>query len=285
MKTGATELYLQRLNDRKESLYMTHMPLKLVHESGDVHYEYLDDYRTLTDLDVPDFFPDLTLSSGPVRVVIEPCEEETGLWLVCRDGCSGDGLLLFNNMPLEIKKPDGCRDYICSSYSFEWLYGSWGVHVTPDVFLDKSFSMKPYSDMLNVKLRAADAVAGSHSSHDMTRMDDPHTDRLRGNLKIYVCRENDIQGMKVPHFHVIGYDFEFEVYIEHIRDLVILGTKRIDKRKNAGTWKCRMDIRDAVVECLDKPNTGLSPITNASAILAQWNINNPDHKVPQSFKD
>ncbi|MCM1319627.1 MAG: hypothetical protein NC217_04530 [Muribaculaceae bacterium] len=53
-----------------------------------------------------------------------------------------------------------------------------------------------------------------------------------------------------------------------------------DKEKN-GIWNDHPDIRDAIKEWLNKPNSELAPLTNAEALVAQWNLNNPDHKLPK----
>lgn len=124
-----------------------------------------------------------------------------------------------------------------------------------------------------------------HRLFEMARIDDPHFDKLPKNIKIYVYGENDNQGTKTPHFHVIGENFEFEVHIQHIHNLDIWRTKRIDKQDNAGTWKERADIRKAILKWLDKPNTELTPLTNAASIVAQWNMNNTENRIPQTYKD
>ena len=124
-----------------------------------------------------------------------------------------------------------------------------------------------------------------HRLFEITRIDDPHSDNLPNEVKICVYGENELQGSKTPHFHVVGADFEFEVYIQHIHNLIIWRTIRIDKRTNADPWNERADIRKAILEWLDKPNTELAPMTNAASILAQWNMNNPEHKIPRRLID
>ena len=126
---------------------------------------------------------------------------------------------------------------------------------------------------------------GNHRPFEITRIDDPQLDNLPEKVMIYVCGENNEQDMMSPHFHIVGRNFEFEVNIKHIYQLDILKAIRIDDWSNAGTWNEKENIRDAVLKWLDEPNSELVPMTNAATILAQWNMNNPKHKVPQSWKD
>lgn len=123
-----------------------------------------------------------------------------------------------------------------------------------------------------------------HRLNEMTSISDP-TDKLPNKVSVWVYGENDEQATKTPHFHVIGEDFEFEVYIRHIHELDIWRTKRIDKKSLAGTWDTRANIRDAIKEWLDKPNKQFEPLSNANTIVAQWNSNNVNHKIPQSWKN
>lgn len=140
--------------------------------------------------------------------------------------------------------------------------------------------MKKISEIGNISVKMEE-----HRLNEMARIDDPHHDFLPKNIKIYVYGENDEQATKVPHFHVIGEDFEFEVKIEHIYYLDIWRTKFIKDKSNANTWNERRKIRDAIAEWLDNKNYDMSPLSNASTIVAQWNQNNPDHKIPKNFKD
>lgn len=129
-----------------------------------------------------------------------------------------------------------------------------------------------------------DISTSDHRIYEMASISDP-TDQLPDKVSIWVYGENDEQATKTPHFHVIGENFEFEVYIRHIHQLDIWRTKRIDKKKLSGKWDTRTNIRDAIKEWLDKPNKEFDPLTNAHTIVAQWNSNNPGHKIPQSWKN
>lgn len=146
------------------------------------------------------------------------------------------------------------------------------------------------SDVAKIVKRKINEISNNidkneHHLNEMARIDDPHHDKLPKKIKIWVYGENDEQGSKTPHFHVIGENFEFEIYIRHIHRLDIWRTKFIDKKSNSGTWNERAEIRDAILEWLDKPNTDFAPLTNASVIVAQWNQNNYEHKIPQSWKN
>lgn len=43
------------------------------------------------------------------------------------------------------------------------------------------------------------SINGHHLS-EITRIDDPYSDKLPGNVKIYVCGEDDEQGREIPIF-------------------------------------------------------------------------------------
>lgn len=124
-----------------------------------------------------------------------------------------------------------------------------------------------------------------HNLNEMARVDDPHHDDLGKNIEIWVYSEKDKQGYKEPHFHIKGEDFEFEIYIRHIHNLDIWRTKWIKDKSNAGTWNGRADIRKAVTKWLDEANTEFAPLSNAHTIVAQWNSNNSNNKIPQSWKN
>lgn len=121
--------------------------------------------------------------------------------------------------------------------------------------------------------------------NEMARIDTPSKDQLPGNIKIYVYGENDESGTKTPHFHVIGEKFEFEVYIEHIKELNIWRTKRIDKKSNTNTWAGRTNIKDAIQEWLDKSNARFTGMTNAEVIVNLWNMSNSNNEIEQDFKN
>ena len=124
-----------------------------------------------------------------------------------------------------------------------------------------------------------------HSSlNEIARIDSPKKDQLPGNIKIYVYSEKDSTGTKVPHFHVISEDFEFEIYIKHINDLNIWRTIYIDKKTNLNTWDERTDIRDAIKEWLSKSNVRIPAMTNAEVIVQLWNMSN-DNEIDMSYKD
>lgn len=145
-----------------------------------------------------------------------------------------------------------------------------------------------YTELMNSISTAIKISIEKHSGHslnEMARIDDPHIDKIPEKVKIYVYGENDEQATKIPHFHVIGNNFEFEVHIRHIHNLNIWRTKYIDKKLNKNTWNTRTNIRNAIIKWLDKPNTDFAPLTNATVIVAQWNANNPTHKISQSYKD
>lgn len=134
-------------------------------------------------------------------------------------------------------------------------------------------------------LKVGDTKCHNHHPFEITRIDNPQLDKLPENMGVFVCGENDEQEKNMPHFHIMGDNFQFELNIRHIHNLDILRSMQNDKWNNTDTWNSRMDIHDAVLEWLDKPNSELAPMTNAAAILAQWNLNNPEHKIPQSWKD
>ena len=104
------------------------------------------------------------------------------------------------------------------------------------------------------------------------------------NLKmVWIYGENDEQCTKVPHFHVIGKNFEFEVRIQHIYELNIWRTKFIDKIRNKNTWNERAKIKKSIQAWLNAQNKDL-PVTNAEMIVSTWNQNNPSNRITQSYK-
>lgn len=122
-------------------------------------------------------------------------------------------------------------------------------------------------------------INNEHRLNEIARINDPNHDNLPSNVNIYVCGENDEEALKVPHYHIVGEDFEFEVKIEYIYYLDIWRTKFIKDKENANTWNKRKNIRYAIAEWLDHENYEMSPLTNAQVIKGQWNQNNPNHKI------
>lgn len=129
-----------------------------------------------------------------------------------------------------------------------------------------------------------ESVLGEHRLNEMASISSP-SDKLPNGVTVWIYGENDEQATKTPHFHIVGEDFEFEVYIRHIHQLDIWRTKRIDKKSNSGTWNERANIKKSILEWLDKTNEDFAPLTNAHTIVAMWNANNPTHKIPQSWKN
>ena len=82
---------------------------------------------------------------------------------------------------------------------------------TRDEFIDSLNNIKnnQYIDDIQIE--------NEHRLNEMASISDP-TDQLPDKVSIWVYGENDEQGTKTPHFHVIGEDFEFEIYIKHIKN-------------------------------------------------------------------
>lgn len=139
--------------------------------------------------------------------------------------------------------------------------------------------IKKHKDYINESLNYHETL------NEMARVDSPKHDQLPNNIKIYIYGENDEPGVKTPHFHVIGENFEFEVAIQHINNLDIWRTKRIDKKTNANTWEGRANIRDAIKEWLNKPHSRFTEKSNADVIVDLWCMSNPSHEITNDYKD
>lgn len=107
------------------------------------------------------------------------------------------------------------------------------------------------------------------------------SDKLPKKTKIYIYGEGDEQGTKIPHFHVIinNGEYEFEVKIENAHDLEIWRTKKCKKKSLENTWVENSDVKKALQEWLDKPNNEFTPLTNYQTIIKLWNVSNPTNKI------
>lgn len=120
-----------------------------------------------------------------------------------------------------------------------------------------------------------------HSLNEMATLSRPS--ELIRNTIIRVFGERDEQGTKLPHFHVVigkGNDkIELEVKIQHIKQMEIWRTKRGYPK----SWNGITDVRDSIVEWLDKKSTKRKELTNTQMIVLAWNIENPTNEIEDSY--
>ena len=105
-------------------------------------------------------------------------------------------------------------------------------------------------------------------------------DGLPNSTKICVYDENDTQGTKVPHFHVLidNGNVELEVEIKHIKELNIWRTKGNHPKSCDGF----RNVKKAILNWLGKVQPKMN-ISNAEFVIDAWNRENPDHEIEYDF--
>lgn len=106
-------------------------------------------------------------------------------------------------------------------------------------------------------------------------------DKLPQNTKVCVYGENDEQGTKVPHFHVIidNGKIEFEIYIKNGYELNIWRSKN----KKYKDWSNHNNVKKAVIDFLKKKHRKFTNITNLEYIIQVWNDNNPTNEIDDDY--
>lgn len=101
------------------------------------------------------------------------------------------------------------------------------------------------------------------------------TDQLPNNTEIYVYGENDLQGTKTPHFHVIidKGKFEFEIAFDHFHDLEIWRSKT-----NKYDWSGYKNVKKAIKRWLMQKNAD-NTYKNIEMILNEWNRRNDTNEI------
>lgn len=120
----------------------------------------------------------------------------------------------------------------------------------------------------------------------MHRLDEMATisrpgDNLPKSAKVCIYGENDEQGTKIPHFHIIidNGEIELEVKLEHAHELNIWRTKRNYPK----SWNKITNVRDAIKLWLDAKNLVDTSKTNLELMVITWNLNNPNNEINFDF--
>ena len=103
------------------------------------------------------------------------------------------------------------------------------------------------------------------------------TDNIPRRSKVLVYGEIDEQGIKTPHFHVQidNGDIELEIKFEHIKNMDIWRTKNNYPK----SWNGITDVRDGIIEWLQRQNTDYPGFTNYIVLAKTWNQNNRDNQI------
>lgn len=129
-------------------------------------------------------------------------------------------------------------------------------------------------------------VIQDNKFNSMHRIDEMATisrpgDNLPKSTKVCIYGENDEQGTKTPHFHVIidNGDIELEVSLKHIKELNIWRTKRNYPK----SWDEITNIKKSILEWLDKKNLVDPSKTNIELMVITWNLNNPTNEIDNDY--
>lgn len=129
-------------------------------------------------------------------------------------------------------------------------------------------------------------VIQDNKFNSMHRIDEMATisrpgDNLPKSTKVCIYGENDEQGTKTPHFHVIidNGDIELEVSLKHIKELNIWRTKRNYPK----SWNEITNIKKSILEWLDKKNLVDPSKTNIELMVITWNLNNPTNEIDNDY--
>ncbi len=119
-----------------------------------------------------------------------------------------------------------------------------------------------------------------HRLDEMASISRPY-DNIPKNSKIVVYGENDDQGTKTPHFHVLinNGEIDLEIEFKHIRNMTIWRTKR----KNQKNWDGITDVRDRIIEWFDEKPPKNYGITNLQRMIMSWNDANPTNEIDDKF--
>lgn len=120
----------------------------------------------------------------------------------------------------------------------------------------------------------------AHRLDEMSLMNRPN-DGISKATKIYVYGENDKQGIKTPHFHVIidNGKVEYEIEFKNIYRMSIWRTKH-----NAPlSWDGYTNVRDDIISWLNKIGSKNRGLTNLERMIMAWNDNNPDNEIDDDY--
>lgn len=100
-------------------------------------------------------------------------------------------------------------------------------------------------------------------------------DQLPKGTEVWVYGENDEQGTKPPHMHIkVDNKHEFEIQFDFLHNLDIWRSKTSKK-----DWHNYKNVKKAVLNWLDQNNYEQDKYTNVEMIFAEWNRQNPNHKI------
>ena len=121
-----------------------------------------------------------------------------------------------------------------------------------------------------------DDFSSKHRMDEIATISRP-TDNIPRRSKVIVYGENDEQGTKTPHFHVQidNGDIELEIKFEHIKNMDIWRTKNNYPK----SWNGITDVRDGIIEWLQRQNTDYPGFTNYIVLAKTWNQNNRDNQI------
>lgn len=119
-----------------------------------------------------------------------------------------------------------------------------------------------------------------HRLNEMALVSSP-IDNLPKNTKICVYGENDEQGTKESHMHILidNGAIELEVKLKNVDNLEIWRTKRNYPK----TWDGLSNIKKSIIEWLDKLYSRNKKLSNKEALAFFWNGENPNHIIPDSY--
>lgn len=115
-----------------------------------------------------------------------------------------------------------------------------------------------------------------HRINEMSTLSRP-ADNLPKSAKVCVYGENDEQGTKEPHFHIIidNGNIELEISLKHVDELNIWRTKRNYPK----SWDGLSNVKKAIQIWLNSNNTVDKSKTNKELLVITWNLNNPTNEI------
>lgn len=138
MGVGAKKLYLHRLDNSDETLFMSHEK-HILKEDG---FHMPPGYYLLCELNIPNFFPELKMEDGAKRVKLQICEEETGLYMCVEDSYFAGERWVYNRKPVYNAERN--------DYDYDSSDDGWSVHINPSAFAEE-YHLESYSGVYNVK--------------------------------------------------------------------------------------------------------------------------------------
>ena len=119
-----------------------------------------------------------------------------------------------------------------------------------------------------------------HRINEMATISRPG-DNLPKSAKVCIYGENDEQGTKEPHFHIIidNGEIELEISLKHAHQLNIWRTKRNYPK----SWDGITNVKKAINAWLDAKNLVDTSKTNLELMVITWNLNNPNNEIDNDY--